>query len=216
MTDIIPIEDGKKKKKGGGRKRKSIDTEIPGNPNPPPRVGAKSPQRFHEFFPVVLTPSEMEQKAAEMTKVLDEIDELEAQKKQATAHIKAQIDGKKAELRELRSVRRAGKEDREIELCEEYVFSTNTVKVVRTDTGEVVRERAMRADERQGELPLEPPADAEVVDMGSIGDEPEPDLGDAIAEALVDEPPTSEGPEVTDPQAVLDAEVFGAEEEEGE
>lgn len=212
MSEVV--EESPKPKRG--RKKKaasSIDTPIPGNPNPPASKKTKAPATWTEAFLCRLTPEEMETKAAAMTAALDEIEELEAEKKSRTADIKGKIDGKKSELRDLRKARRLGQEEREVEVYESFVFATNTVEIRRADTDELVRTRAMRADERQEELPLASDNAQGNTPLPTWATETEEYTGRKVD---AEEAPTSDdGTSIDDPQSVLDAEGFAGDEDEG-
>lgn len=165
---------------------------------------------FVEALACKLTEHELVAKGDELLAALAEVDELKDEKKASAAEFAAQIKAAEKKARDLRTVITTKTEKRDVEVAEERLYATNTVRVVRPDTGEIVRERAMTSSERQGELPLStPPARAEGVEPPDFEDgddayEDDDELG-AIEEgdtSDVDDEDTS----VTDPQGVLDAE----------
>lgn len=138
-------------------------------------------------LPVKLTEHEMAAIGRKIGEAQREADEIEAKAKAASDQWNDKLRGVEARMRELAAIAYAGQEDREVECAEEHDYRLGVVRTRRSDTGEVVSERAMFSHERQGSLPL---ADEESTPRVHDGDEPEP--------------PASG--DVTDPQVVLDAE----------
>lgn len=145
----------------------------------------RAPRTFHERMPCRLTDVELVERGASLAEAFAEAETLEADRKNANDGFKARIEIAEGKVRDLSNVLRTKQETREVELIEEYIFATNTVRVKRGDTKEVVRERAMTQDERQETLPLE----------DSEKEKEAPKAKAAAAEG--------EAAEITDPAAVL-------------
>lgn len=158
---------------------------------------AMPPRRFDEMLPCSLTDEELRERGDELVKVLDTIDEIEAEKKSANDAFKARIQIQESRARELRTAIESKKEDRSVEVIESFELRLGVARTTRTDTGEQIRERALRQSELQPSLP-------------AVDDSPQMNLADAA----LDE--TGEGEavnadvdsetDITDPQEVLDAE----------
>lgn len=154
---------------------------------------AKPPRSFHEKMPCLLSNEELADRGAKIADAYTEQDALDAERKNVNDSYKAKIELVEGRIRELAGVLRTKQELREVELVEEFIFATNTVRVSRADTKEVVRERAMTKNERQEELPLP---------KEKANGEAKPK--DAKAESKSDGP--APGAEITNPEAVLAAE----------
>lgn len=98
--------------------------------------------------------SEQEKKeiASKMAEATTKAQELEIEKKEVAATIKARIETNAKELHEFGKQYRDGYEWRSIECRREYDDIEGVVRTYRKDTGEVVEERAMTASERQQEI----------------------------------------------------------------
>jgi uncharacterized FlaG/YvyC family protein len=97
---------------------------------------------------------ELADKTEEIARKLEERERKEEAKKEITAQYKAEIDTLKNEISLLGTHLRNRYEFRQIRCEVQRDFEKGTVKVYRTDTGELVRERAMSVSERQTELDL--------------------------------------------------------------
>jgi hypothetical protein len=118
------------------------------------KQAGKPPRSFREKMPCKLTDEELVVRGASLADALAETERLDGERKNVNDGYKAKIELAEGKARELAGVLRSKTETREIEMLEEYIFATNTVRVIRADTKEVVRERAMTKAERQEELPL--------------------------------------------------------------
>jgi hypothetical protein len=116
---------------------------------------ASPPRVLTESLSVKLTDAELVVRAKKAAELKKHIADLEAKKSAAAANWKAQIEIAESERDELLDVVSDGTEFRNVECIEEFLFPNNTVRVTRTDTKEVIRERAMTASERQPSLPLD-------------------------------------------------------------
>lgn len=105
-----------------------------------------------ELLPVPLTDEVKLIKSAEIGKLLDEHTKLTADKKRAADRYKGLMDGHMETIRELGAALLAGTVEEEVECEQTKDFAKGIVTLVRLDTGEVVSERDMQPDERQGEL----------------------------------------------------------------
>lgn len=152
---------------------------------------AHPPRRFPELLPVKLSDAEIGDRAKKAAVARRKIAEYEAQKSAAASHWKAKIELAENERDELLDVIDSGVEDRAVECVESYEYRTGTVRVHRVDNGTLIRERAMTSQERQPDLFS---TDAVPATEDEDGPVEIPDAG-----------PDSES-DVTDPQAVLDAE----------
>ena len=103
---------------------------------------------------VVLTPEEKLARGQSLARVLEQLEEVEQERKAATQAAKAAKDRLTGERNTLMSAVSRGREFREIEIQSVSNFVSCTIDVVRQDTGEVVEgmSRAMTAAERQVKL----------------------------------------------------------------
>lgn len=173
---------------------------------------AMPPRRFDEVLPCALTDEELRERADELVKVLDTIDDIEAEKKSANDQFKARIQIQESRARELRTAIEGKREDRPVECIESFELRLGVARTTRTDTGEQIRERALRSTELQPSLPLSGDtkqmslADAAKVAPVDVVDE---DDAGAFDEELALEGDDEDGPDasagITDPEMVLGA-----------
>ena len=100
-------------------------------------------------LPHTFSNSELREIADSLVAKLGEISVREVAKKNKAAELKAAIDKLKEEADELASKHRKGKEDRDVECEVTFNYDRKIVITVRTDTGEIIEERAMTAAELQ-------------------------------------------------------------------
>jgi hypothetical protein len=112
-------------------------------------------ETFKESLPCQLTSQEKLIKGEELVKRLEEKEELEDRKKTAADDFKSAIGVKEFDVKKLARQIGTGIEHREIECRELFHFARNLVETIRLDTGEVIRSRAMRPEERQAGLEYE-------------------------------------------------------------
>lgn len=105
-------------------------------------------------LPCALTDIELAQRRDKMVELLSHVDELESEKKNNTAALKARIEGVNTDLREIAYEVRTRSELREVEVRREKSFELGQEDVIRCDTGEIVETRALSPSERQAELTL--------------------------------------------------------------
>lgn len=113
-----------------------------------------------EFLECRFTDAEGNQHGKDLAIANERCAELELRKKAVDAQIKSDIEAQKAEISKLVNFIRNGTEHRMVE-CEVVMNHPRTgVKTVRRlDTGAVVRELRMAADEMQETLPFDAPAE---------------------------------------------------------
>jgi len=102
-----------------------------------------------EQLAVPLTPEEVLMKGKQLTQRCIEVAKLEAEKKLQASAIKSDIDAVKEKIKDLVVEIDRGEEIRPIECYERPRYGAQMVDIIRTDTGAVVRQRAMHPNERQ-------------------------------------------------------------------
>lgn len=109
-------------------------------------------------LPVTLTDEEMAERGHQLGKLEREIREREEHRRSVMKDLKAQIDADRGRAVELSETLESRTEDRAVPVRIEGSFAGNVVRVIRIDTGEMIEERAMSADERakltQTDIPL--------------------------------------------------------------
>jgi hypothetical protein len=144
-------------------------------------------ERFTRSLRCNLEAGDLAAMADRMAHVIGEKENLVAQSKSATAHLKAQIKEKDAEIGKLSAQIRDKAEYREVDCERRHLYRIGKVVEIRLDTEEQVDERAMTAHERQLELPTKKPG--EVVKLVPKTDE---------------KPPKTEGDRDTEPPGPKD------------
>ena len=101
---------------------------------------------------VALSDDELIGRSQKLVSLLDEVDELQEDAKDAAAAVKVDVKTKLTEAKKLRRVVSTGSEERDV-LCEWQADPVAlTMTLVRVDTGARIETRAMTAEERQGEM----------------------------------------------------------------
>lgn len=104
------------------------------------------------------------------------LEEVQERKAQVNAAIKAELETHQSRINHLSQTLRNGYEYRDVTCLITSEFGSNQVMVSRIDTGEIIEQRAMTAEERQRELELKPPdepkADAASKDGARKGPRP--------------------------------------------
>lgn len=103
-------------------------------------------------LPVVLLTEELLDRGARLAKLEDVLAEHEAHSESVKRELKAKEAHIAAERSFLANVVRNKKEPRQVQVREVANFETNMLAVIRQDTGEVVRDRPLTAEERQVNL----------------------------------------------------------------
>ena len=104
---------------------------------------------------VPLTNEQRTEMSDQIAQAVEEVAEGQNELKFVSTEIKARIQSSEAKLRELANKIRAGYEMKPVDCVQTMDYSNGSVIVHRRDTGERVSERAMTAEERQPELPIE-------------------------------------------------------------
>ena len=107
-----------------------------------------------EELPCRLTQEEWEERATRQADVVKEIEQHEGHEQQVKADLKATRTRLEAELAKLACQVKGHAEIRPITVEALADFRSGIVREVRVDTGEQVRTRALREEERQGSLKL--------------------------------------------------------------
>ena len=100
--------------------------------------------------------SELEKKelAEVIAQSIVQRDELTVKKKAKQSEMKADIDALEHKVSELSEKYNDGFEMREMEVYKELDLPNDLVRFIRPDTGEIVKERGLTLEERQGKLGL--------------------------------------------------------------
>ncbi len=109
-------------------------------------------ERFQRNLRVPLTVQEVTERAQRAAHLLGERDHKDEEQKAATKHAKAQIAEVEAELRRVSGEIRDGATYKEVGCERRHNYRLGAITEVRTDTDEVLAERAMTDRERQMDL----------------------------------------------------------------
>ncbi len=112
-------------------------------------------ERVKEYLKCTLTEAELRAQAEKMAQNLSQIAQYEADLKSIKKQIESDIARCQADLGSAVEKFRSGFEMRNVDCEVKKDFDTNTVRSYRLDTGEMIRERALTAEERQLMLDLE-------------------------------------------------------------
>lgn len=104
-------------------------------------------------LPCKLTPAELADLRAKAVEIVEAIDELTDRKKEAAADLNDSIKSNRKELKRICRELKQGEVTRAVECHELKEYRTNTIRIVRKDTGELVSEVAMSADDLQTTIP---------------------------------------------------------------
>ena len=105
--------------------------------------------RAPELIPCKLSPLEFEERAGQLARELTNRRELLAEQALRKKEMKLAVDELEAKIGELSHVVATREEERLIEVETKADDTTGKVCIIRLDTGEVIRERNMTAEERQ-------------------------------------------------------------------
>ena len=111
-------------------------------------------------LPVKLTDEEMIIKGQELAELESELTDLESLKRAASKEFAKQIEVKKGKIQRVSHAINTKQENRKVECEEVRDEEFLKVSIVRKDTGEVVSERLMTAEERQKVLNFPQPVQA--------------------------------------------------------
>jgi hypothetical protein len=101
-----------------------------------------------------LTPDEMVIRGGELAAKMEERERVENEFAEVKQTFKARLEGVGKETLELKQTVLERRERRDVECFNDMDFENDRVKVIRTDTNEVVETRRMTDSERQAFLPL--------------------------------------------------------------
>jgi Skp family chaperone for outer membrane proteins len=124
-----------------------------------------------------LTEAELRIQAEKMAQNLSQIAQYEADLKSIKKQIESDIARCQADLGSAVEKFRSGFEMRNVDCEVKKDFETNTVRTYRLDTGEMIRERALTAEERQLMLDLEKKEEAPAGEEKPGEDLPDTDAG---------------------------------------
>ncbi len=133
-------------------------------------------EKTKEYLKCPLTEAELRAQAEKMAQNLSQIAQYEADLKSIKKQIESDIARCQADLGSAVEKFRSGFEMRNVDCEVQKDFQTNTVRTYRLDTGEMIRERALTAEERQLMLDLEKKEETPAAE-----EKPEEDLPDADA-----------------------------------
>lgn len=143
-------------------------------------------QKIHLDLEVKLTAKELQQKGQEMASAVIQYDEYEAEKKAIANDLGGKMKELHATLSQLAKITRRKTQTRSVE-CEVQLHTPEegTKRIVRLDTGEVIKEIAMTLAERQTEFKFAEDEVKELQKMFTLEETPPPPQ----------EPPAPEQPE---------------------
>jgi hypothetical protein len=104
---------------------------------------------------VLLRDSEILESAGKIGRQTQLLAEARERKKEVTAQLNADVEVHRTEVDRLGTLLANGYEYRPVECVESRDFESATIRITRTDTGEIVEDRPMTPAERQRELPLD-------------------------------------------------------------
>lgn len=111
-------------------------------------------ERFDRMLPCKLSHDEVENKGKALAHAYDEYCRIEEQKKAQNSVFKEQLDAARDEMGVLRTLIKTGYEARVVTCVWVYEWSAGKRAMVRQDTGQVVDEQAIPAEELQTNLSL--------------------------------------------------------------
>jgi len=106
-------------------------------------------EKCQEYLQYRFTPEELKEKGLAMAQSTIEADNLEGQKKSVMSDFKVKIEAAQLQVNINARHIRDGFWFRNIDCEKVHDYATGTVSTFRTDTGECVKSRQMRPDERQ-------------------------------------------------------------------
>jgi hypothetical protein len=111
--------------------------------------------RFTESLKCDLSREEIEAAGGDLARSIQEVGIIEEERKSVNDQYKARIASKDSDISRFAALVRNKYEFRQVDCTLTYDFIRCLVTKVRTDTGEILEERAMRDSERQMGLPIE-------------------------------------------------------------
>lgn len=109
--------------------------------------------RFENILlPCKLTKDELIEYATQLSQLIEESNDLEAEKASESKRLKEAIDGKEAAISRISKIVKAGRIERPVECHWEYNYGDNIKTLTRTDTGEVVKTLPLTIADKQKTL----------------------------------------------------------------
>lgn len=142
-------------------------------------------KRYMRDLPVRIEAEVVQVKAEELAKVIHHRLAVKEERRESMAEFKETLTGLDEREKSLADSIEKHTEIQPVECIEYLTAEDNSVRVVRSDTGEEIECRTAEAKDRQEVLALEPDADA--------SDEDDPDDG-IVDDSYLDEHPESPGP----------------------
>ncbi len=109
-----------------------------------------------KYLKYTFTEDEIKELGKSLAKVFSDHSEAEARLKSVSTQIKAEITALEGAMTLSSEKIRSGYEHRNIDCKKEFDYRLGTVTITRIDTGEVVEERPMDAEEKQRKFELVP------------------------------------------------------------
>lgn len=106
-------------------------------------------KRYDKILPCALTTQELIEKGRLLAESIGDQRTIKDEAKAAAAEFKEQLEEEAAKAWLIRSQIKSKQEDRSVPVEERIDFNRNMVSVIRMDTLDVVRERALTVEERQ-------------------------------------------------------------------
>ncbi len=111
-----------------------------------------------KYLKYTFTEDEIKELGRSLAKVFSDHSEAEGRLKSVSTQIKAEITSLEGIMTMVSEKIRSGYEHRNIDCKKEFDYRLGSVTIIRLDTGEVVEERPMDAEETQKKLELQPRA----------------------------------------------------------
>lgn len=141
---------------------------------------AMPPRRFEEMLPCALTDAEMIARGEQLSAALSVVDDIASERKKANDGFKARTELQMERVRELQKAIDTKAEERSVECIESFELRLGCARTVRVDTGEYIRERALRSSELQPELPMTNGENGHAAQM-NLGEADPTDISDAAS-----------------------------------
>lgn len=132
---------------------------------------------FRQELQVKLTAGEVAERAQRAAHLIADHDAQEAMFKEQAAENKLVLKRIGSEVRKVSEEVRSGSTYLEVACERVYNWTDGSVKDIRTDTGETIKERGMTEAERQKSLPFPPPESSDDLDDEFEGEDKKPEGG---------------------------------------
>ncbi len=108
------------------------------------------------FLKYAFTEEEVRELGAKLAKTFSDHSETENRLKSVSTQIKSEITMLEGLMASMAEKIRSGYEHRDIECKKDFNYRLGSVSITRLDTGEIIEERPMEAEEKQRKLELQP------------------------------------------------------------